>query len=407
LPKTIRKNVNMHDVMYTSESVTDGHPDKLCDQISDAIVDHFIARDPQARVRAECAVSRAIVFIAARFASEVNIDFTRLARKVIGRIGYDHPDFNPQSCSILTSPQVLPLSDANRFDEMEMSDDHLDTITADNQVTVFGFACNHTATLMPLPISLAHGMARRLSMARRDRKFAYLMPDAKVQVGVEFKNRIPSRVHSVAMDVHLPDTKLPKYSRVLEDITREVVKPAIQNEKIKFDPKMPVLINATGAYAGGPMNHCGLTGRKNAVDTYGEYARHSGKALSGKDPLRIDRIGAYAARYAAKNVVASGLADECEVVLSYATGQPRPVTLLAQTNGTGRVDDDRLTKLLHSRFDFRVASILKQFRLRRLSADNPTGFYQHLAVYGHFGREDLDLPWEKTDKAQELRSQIS
>jgi S-adenosylmethionine synthetase len=397
----------MQDVMYTSESVTEGHPDKLCDQISDAIVDHFLSRDPQARVRAECAVSRAIVFIAARFASEASIDFTRLARKVIGRIGYDHPDFNPQSCSILTSPQVLPMVDADRFDEMEMSDDAMDAVAADNQVTVFGFACNHTATLMPLPIALAHGIARRLSKARRDRAFAFLMPDAKVQVGIEFKKRAPSRVYSVTMDVHLHDAKLPRYSRVVEAITREVIEPVISAEQLQFDAGTRILINPSGAYAGGPMNHSGLTGRKNAVDTYGEYSRHSGKALSGKDPLRIDRTGAYAARYAAKNIVAAGLADECEVVLSYATGQARPVALIAQTNGTGRVDDGRLTRLLQTHFDFRPASILKQFRLRRLSSEKPTGFYQHLAAYGHFGREDLDLPWEKTDMAAKLRLKAS
>ncbi|MGD9247498.1 MAG: methionine adenosyltransferase [Desulfobacteraceae bacterium] len=397
----------MQDVMYTSESVTEGHPDKLCDQISDAIVDHLLSRDPQARVRAECAVSRAIVFIAARFASEANIDFTRLARKVIGRIGYDHPDFNPQSCSILTSPRVLPMADADRFDEMEMPDDAMDTVTADNQVTVFGFACNHTAALMPLPISLAHGIARRLSKARRDRNFAFLMPDAKVQVGIEFKNRTPSRVYSVTMDVHLRDTKLPRYSRMVEAITREVIEPVILAEQIQFDAGTHILINPNGAYAGGPMNHSGLTGRKNAVDTYGEYSRHSGKALSGKDPLRIDRTGAYAARYAAKNIVAAGLADECEVILSYAAGQAHPVSLIAQTNGTGRVDDRRLTRLVQTHFDFRPASILKRFRLRQLSSERPAGFYQHLAAYGHFGREDLDLPWEKTEMAERLRSKAS
>jgi S-adenosylmethionine synthetase len=397
----------IRNFMYTSESVTEGHPDKLCDQISDAIVDHFLARDPYTRVRAECAVSRAIVFIAARFASAANIDFTRLARKVIQHIGYDHPDFNPQSCSILTTPQALPVRKADCFDEMALSDKEIGMIAAGNQVTVFGFACNHTARLMPLPIALAHGMARRLTQARQSRAMPYLMPDAKVQVGVEFKNRTPHRVHSVTMEVHLREGKVPAPDHLMEEITRHVITPVITAEKVAFDPQARILINPDGPYAGGPMNHSGLTGRKNAVDTYGEYSRHSGKALSGKDPMRIDRIGAYAARYAAKNIVAAGLADECEVVLSYATGETRPVALMAQTNGTGRVDDDRLTDLLDSHFDFRPAALLKQFRLRRMAAERAEGFYRHLSAYGHFGRDDLDLPWERTDKAEGLRAEVS
>jgi S-adenosylmethionine synthetase len=208
------------------------------------------------------------------------------------------------------------------------------------------------------------------------------------------------------MDVHLRETKVPKADRVVEEITRAVIEPVISAEKVTFDKRTRVLINPEGAYAGGPMNHSGLTGRKNAVDTYGEYSRHSGKALSGKDPMRIDRIGVYAARYAAKNIVAAGLAGECEVVLSYATGETQPVTLMAQTNGTGRVDDARLTEALYSHFDFRPAAILKQFRLRRLSGESPTGFYQHLAAYGHFGRTDLDLPWERTDQVEALQSAV-
>jgi S-adenosylmethionine synthetase len=397
----------IRNFMYTSESVTDGHPDKLCDQISDAVVDHFLSRDPCTRVRAECAVSRAIVFIAARFASSADIDFTRLARKVIRRIGYDHPDFNPQSCSILTSPQVLPVRKADCFDEMALSDKEMDTIAAGNQVTVFGFACNHNTALMPLPLYLAHGMTRRLSQARREGGLDYLMPDAKVQVGVEFKNRTPYRIHSVSMQVHVGEGKSPKAQRIAEEITSDVIRPAIAAEKVLFDDKTRILINPDGPYAGGPMNHSGLTGRKNAVDTYGEYSRHSGKALSGKDPMRIDRIGAYAARHAAKNIVAAGLAEECEVVLSYAVGETRPVTLMAQTNGTGKIDDHRLTELLQHHFDFRPAAILKRFRLRRLAAESPKGFFQHLAAYGHFGRQDIELPWEATEQAEVLRTEAS
>jgi S-adenosylmethionine synthetase len=395
----------IRNFMYTAESVTEGHPDKLCDQISDAIVDHFLSKDPFARVRAECAVARAIVFIAARFASSANVDFTRLARKVIQRIGYDHPDFSPQSCSILTSPQVLPVKKADRFDEMAMTDEQMDAIVAGNHVTVFGFACDHTDALMPLPIMLAHHMARRLSQARQDGTLPYLMPDAKVQVGVEFKNRKPSRVHSVTMEVHLRSKKVPKLASMVEAITDQVIVPAMAAEKVSFDRKTRILINPHGEYAGGPMNHSGLTGRKSAVDTYGEFCRHSGKALSGKDPLRIERIGAYAARYAAKNIVAAGLAEEAEVVLSYATGETQPVTIMVLANGTGRISNDLLTELVRNHFDFRPAAILKQFRLRRLSGDSPTGFYQHLAAYGHFGRSDLELPWEQIDKAEVLRAE--
>lgn len=395
----------IRNFMYTSESVTEGHPDKLCDQISDAIVDHFLARDPYTRVRAECAVSRAIVFIAARFASDANIDFTRLARKVIKRIGYNHPDFNPQSCSILTSPQIIPANDADRFDEMVLTDKEMDAVAAGNQVTVFGFACRHTAALMPLPLELAHRMARRITEVRRDKSLPYLMPDAKVQVGVEFKNRTPVHVHSVTMEVHLVDGKKPKPKHIVEEIRREVITPAMDAQQGLFDDQTRIFVNPRGEYAGGPMNHSGLTGRKNAVDTYGEYSRHSGKALSGKDPMRIDRIGAYAARYAAKNIVAAGLAEEAEVVLSYATGVTRPVTVLVQTHGTGRISDERLTELALSHFDFRPAAILKQFRLRHLVSENPKGFYQHLAAYGHFGRDDLELPWEKTDRVEALQSE--
>jgi S-adenosylmethionine synthetase len=393
----------IRNFMFTSESVTQGHPDKLCDQISDAIVDHFLSQDPFARVRAECAVARAIVFIAARFASTANIDFTRLARKVIQHIGYDHPEFNPRSCSILTSPQALPMNPAARFDAGELSDAQIDAIPARNQVTVFGFACSHTRVLMPLPIVLAHRMARQLDAVRLDKTLPYLMPDGKVQVGIEFQDRRPARVHSVTLEVHLQE-KAPDESALAKDIRRWVVEPALSNEDVALDERTRILVNPDGPYAGGPMNHSGLTGRKNAVDTYGEFARHSGKVLSGKDPLRIDRAGAYAARYAAKNIVAAQLADECEVVLSYATGETRPVTLMVQTFGTGRISDDKITALLHDHFDFRPAAILRQFRLGRLAADAPAGFFRHLAAYGHFGRDDLALPWELTDKAASLRS---
>jgi S-adenosylmethionine synthetase len=393
----------IRNFMFTSESVTEGHPDKLCDQISDAVVDHFLSQDPFSRVRAECAVSRAIVFIAARFASRANIDFTRLARKVIARIGYNHPDFNPRSCSILTSPQALPVNASETFDETALTEAEIDAIPAKNQVTVFGFACRQSRELMPLPLLLAHRMARGLTTARKDHTLPYLLPDGKVQVGVEFHDQKPSRIHSITFEVHLQE-KTPSPAAIATDISETVVRPALRTEGLAMDADARLLINPEGPYAGGPMNHSGLTGRKNAVDTYGEFARHSGKTLSGKDPVRIDRAGAYAARYAAKNIVAAELADTCEVVLSYATGRSLPVTLMAQTFGTGRIPDEKLTSLLHAHFDFRPAAILRDFRLRRLAINEPGGFYQHLAAYGHFGREDLSLPWEETDKAELLRS---
>jgi S-adenosylmethionine synthetase len=392
----------MKDFMFTSESVTAGHPDKLCDQISDAIVDHFLSQDPYARVRAECAVAKAIVFIAARFSSSANIDFARLTRKVIQRIGYDHPDFNPRTCSVLTSPQAQPENPDLRFDESRLNTEQIDAYPAHNQVTVFGYACNHTTNLMPLPIALAHRLARQLSQVGNNRSLAYAMPDGRVQVGVEFVQRKPKRLHSISFDVHADERSAPSQSALEKDLMKQVVEPVFASEKIKPDKKTLVIVNPEGAYAGGPMNHSGLTGRKNAVDTYGDFVRQGSKALSGKDPMRIDRAGAYMARYAAKNIVAAGLAGECEVMISYASGFTRPITLLAQTYGTSRYNNAQITRLLSEFFDFRPMAVVKQFQLRRLPSMNPMGFYQHIAAYGHFGREDVQLPWEQTDLAEAL-----
>ena len=393
----------MKDFMFTSESVTAGHPDKLCDQISDAIVDHFLSQDPYARVRAECAVAKAIVFIAARFSSSANIDFARLTRKVIQRIGYDHPDFNPRTCSVLTSPQAQPENPALKFDESTLTTEQIDAFPAHNQVTVFGYACNQTPSLMPLPIALAHRLARQLSEVGKTRSLAYVMPDGRVQVGVEFIQREPRRLHSLSFDVHVDERSAPGHKTLEKDLKQQVIEPVFDTEKIKPDKKTLVIVNPEGPYAGGPMNHSGLTGRKNAVDTYGDFVRQGSKALSGKDPMRIDRVGAYIARYAAKNIVAAGLADECEVVISYASGFTRPITMLAQTHGTSRFSNKQITRLLSEFFDFRPMAVVKQFQLRRLPSMNPLGFYQHIAAYGHFGREDLQLPWEQTDLADTLK----
>jgi S-adenosylmethionine synthetase len=393
----------IQNFMYTSESVTEGHPDKLCDQISDAIVDHFLTQDPGARVRAECAVAKAIVFIAARFSSTANIDFARLARKVIQRIGYNHPDFNPLTCSILTSPLALPVNPERCNDESRLSDAEIEAIPAKNQVTAFGFACNQTEQLMPLPIFLAHRIARRLTDVRKEKLLPYVMPDGKAQVGVEFKSRKPDRIHSITIEIHTDESQTPDAPTLRRDLLEHVLKPVFEREPLKPDSKSVLTINPDGIYHGGPMNHSGLTGRKNAVDTYGEFAHQGSKALSGKDPGRIDRSAAYAARYAAKNIVAAGLAAECEVMLSYAAGVTRPITLIAQTFGTGSISDEVITLMLQECFDFRPAAILKNFALRQLPRRNPLGFYQNLATYGHFGRGDMVLPWEQTDKVEELR----
>jgi S-adenosylmethionine synthetase len=390
--------------MFTSESVTEGHPDKLCDQISDAIVDNFLKQDPSARVRAECAVSSAIIFIAARFASEAKVDLAYVARKVIQRIGYDQPDFNAQICSILAAPQALPIGKTSKFDEERLTEAQIKRIAAKNQVTLFGFACDQTPALMPLPIWLAHQLARQLSAVRHDKTLAYLTPDGKVQVGVEYKDRRPKRIHGVTITASQINPNKPGPKKLYQDILETVIEPVLDNEEIKLDDKTRIFVNPDGPYMGGPIHHSGLTGRKSAVDTYGEYARHSGDALSGKDPMRIDRVGAYAARYAAKNVVAAGLAAECEVMLSYSIGLTEPVSLQVQTFGTGKISDDKIVALLKKHFEFRLAGILKQFNLRYMPGKYLDGFYQKLAAYGHFGRSDIELPWEQTDKAELLKS---
>lgn len=392
------------DFMFTSESVTEGHPDKLCDQISDAIVDHLLMQDPYARVRAECAVSSAIVFIAANFFTSGKVDLPHVARKVIKRIGYDHQDFNSKTCSILTAPQGFPPDKKYRFDEHTLTDKQIEKIPARNQVTVFGFACDQTQALMPLPIWLARQLSKRLSAVRCKKILPYLMPDGKVQVGVGYRGQEPYSLHSVTVTASQRMARKPSMKILQGDIIETVIKPVFRKEKIKPDKRTRIFVNPDGpTIIGGPSTHSGLTGRKSAVDTYGEYSRHSGDALSGKDPLRIDRVGAYAARYAAKNLVAAGLAKECEVTLSYSIGLSRPVSLQVQTAGTGKIDDARLTDLISRHLDFRPAAVVRDFNLRHLPALESDGFYQKLAAYGHMGRMDMDLPWERIDKVQILQ----
>jgi S-adenosylmethionine synthetase len=396
------------DYMFTSMSVTEGHPDKLCDQISDAIVDAYLEQDPYARIRAECAVSTSILFVSARFLSSAKIDIPYVARKVMNQIGYVEQDFDANSCSILTSLQEFPPDELTIFKEKELSEEEIENLPGRHQVTVFGFACDHTAAFMPLPIWLAHKLAKRMIQAKRRQIIPYLSPDAATQVGVEFRNRRPSRIHSITIIGRQNRPAAVPAAKLADDIREGVINHAFADEEIKPDAQTRIYINPVDhIMVGGPAAHSGLTGRKNAIDTYGEYSRQSGSALSGKDPLRIDRVGAYAARYAAKNVVAAGLAAECEVLLSYSIGLSRPVSIQVETFGSGKIPDSQIVAFLEQYCEFRLAGILKNFNLRFLPGLNKTGFYRKLAAYGHVGRMDLNLPWEATDKKEFLQQSLA
>jgi S-adenosylmethionine synthetase len=394
------------DFVFTSESVTEGHPDKLCDQVSDAIIDHFLDLDPYARVRAECAVATSILFIAARFASEAKADVAYIARKAIRQIGYADVDFDARKCSILTSLQEYPADADMYFNEHKLTGEEIDAIPVRQNANLFGFACNQTPDLMPLPVWTAHRLARQLDQVRHDNLIPYLSPDAKTQVGVEYRNRRPHRFHSltiIASSTKAAAGSVPS-RRLHDDIMEAVIKPVFAEEEMRPDKDTKIFINPVEhLMVGGPAVHSGLTGRKGDVDTYGEYGRHSGSALSGKDPLRIDRLGAYAARYAAKNLVAAGLATACEVWLCYTIGLARPVSIQVDSFGTGIRSDEELTALVKKHFDFRFAGILRTFDCRNLPSRNKGKFYRRLAVYGQMGRSDLSVPWEATDKAEALK----
>jgi S-adenosylmethionine synthetase len=388
------------ELIFTSESVTSGHPDKLCDQVSDAAIDAFLRQDAGARAVVECAVATGVVFLAAHFAAEANVDLPALARKVIADAGYTGGRFDARSCSILTSLSELPLE----IREPPLADADDETIgrrVAHDQANVFGYACRETPDLMPLPISLAHRLARALDRARQT-DFPWLLSDAKTQVSVQYRDWRPTRVHGISLAVAVTQG----VSRaVASDDLRELAVGALAECEFKPDRKTQIYINVGADYEmGGPARHAGLTGRKNGIDTYGEIARQSGAALSGKDPSRIDRTGAYAARHAAKAVVAAGLAERCEVHLAYMMGQANPLSLSVQTFGTGRRADDAIAKRLEAVLDFRPAAIAHRFALRtRPASAGDRGFYRPLAVYGHFGRPDLELPWEATEAADALR----
>lgn len=388
--------------IFTSGSVTEGHPDKLCDQISDALVDGFLFADPYAGVNAECTVAKGILFVALRFNSSAAIEVAEIARRVIERVGYTEGSFQARDCNIMTS--VLETADDHpRREEKELSDRAIARIPAEHQVTVFGFACEQSPALMPLPIWLAHKLAQSLAKVRQGGEIACLAPDGQVQVAVEYQGRRPRRIHAINLVTATWDGPDVAAAELESSIRRQVIDPVFADEKIAPDRKTDILVNPSGPYlTGGPERHAGLTGRKTAIDTYGDYARHGGAALSGKDPSRIDRTGAYAARYAAKNVVAAGLAEECEVALSYAIGRADPVSLHVETFGTNRIPNKEIAGRLKDFFDFRPAAIVAQFDLRHLPALSNGPFYERLAAYGQVGRDDMPLPWERTDRAEDL-----
>jgi S-adenosylmethionine synthetase len=386
------------DMIFTSESVTPGHPDKLCDQISDAAVDALMREDESARVAVECALATGVLFLAARYAADARVDLPAVARKAIQDAGYASEGFDARSCSILTSLAELPL-ESREPEVAEGDEEAIARRVAHEQANVFGYACRDTATLMPAPIHHAHKVVRALDAARRD-GFSALSPDAKTQVSVRYRNGRPTRVHSLSLTVALDASA----GAAAPEGLRAVALDALSGEEIGPDAETRVVINAGGPLEiGGPARHAGLTGRKNGIDSYGEIARQSGSALSGKDPSRIDRAGAYAARYAAKNIVAAGLAERCEVHLAYAIGQAEPLSLSVETFNTGKTSDEAIARRLAANFDFRPAAIVRRFGLRRRPrAAGPKGFYLPLATYGHFGRADLDLPWEAIDLAAAL-----
>lgn len=387
--------------LFTSESVTAGHPDKLCDQISDAVVDAYLAEDPAARAITEAAVSGGVLFLAARTRSEAALDLAEIARAVIADAGYTEGGFNARDCTVMLSQFSLPVGRAPNVLVAQLDDAGLDSVAASQPATLFGYACDQTATRMPLPISLAHVLARALDDAIGQGRLPGLDPDAKVQVGVEYLDNRPRRLHSITLLTaqRAPDQPSPPALR--EMLLREVL-PALQGQPLVDDPDTRVHVNPEGVLIGsGPVLHAGLTGRKNAIDTYGEFARHSGAALSGKDPLRIDRVGAYAARHAAVQVVAAGLAPRCEVQLSYVVGQARPASLQVQTGGSGVVGDDEIGRRLLEVLDFRPAAIVRRFDLQNPQLHRD-GLFRRVAVFGQVGRSDMDLPWDRADAAQSI-----
>ena len=390
--------------IFTSESVTRGHPDKICDQVSDAIVDHFLKQDPDARIVAECAVSSGVMFISTHYASSAtSIDVSEIARRTVSEIGYPKEIFDANDCTILSSIMDHSETDYTPLDLDAMSDKEIDKITARQQTSVFGYACDHTEDLLPYPIWLAHRLAYRMDVVQSIKKLPYLLPDAEIQVGFRFEDGQPARIHSITLVATQSENSEADIEGLRKDMIDKVIKPVMKKERIKSDEDTIIHINPGGIRkGGGPSVHSGLTGRKTGIDTYGGYARSSGAALSGKDPMRIDRVGAYIARYAAKNVVAAGLARECEVQLSYSIGSADPVSIRVRTFGSSELDDEVIADRVKQVFDFRPGGIVRDLGLKKLSSQLG-GFYRKLAVYGHMGRRELEVPWESTAIASKLK----
>ncbi|RNA70430.1 methionine adenosyltransferase [Alteribacter keqinensis] len=390
--------------LFTSESVTEGHPDKICDQISDAILDEIMKSDPNARVACETSVNTGLVLVAGEISTSTYVDIPKVVRETVKEIGYTRAKygFDYETCAVLTSIDEQSADIAQGVDqalearEGQMSDNEIEAIGAGDQGLMFGYADNQTPELMPLPISLSHKLSRRLSEVRKDGTLSYLRPDGKTQVTVEYdENGQPAHIDTIVISTqHHPEVTL---DTIKEDLKKHVIAPVVPENLI--DEKTKYFINPTGRFViGGPQGDAGLTGRKIIVDTYGGYARHGGGAFSGKDATKVDRSAAYAARYVAKNLVAAGLADRCEVQLAYAIGVAQPVSIAIDTFDTGKVSEDVMVDVIRENFDLRPAGIIKMLDLRR-------PIYKQTAAYGHFGRTDVDLPWERTDKAETLKEQ--
>ena len=395
----------MDKLLFTSESVTEGHPDKMCDQISDAILDALMEQDPMIRVACETATTTGLVLVMGEITTKAYVDIQKIVRDTVREIGYTRGKygFDADTCGVITAIDeqsadiALGVDKALEAKENTMSEDEIEAIGAGDQGMMFGYASNETPEYMPYPIQMAHKLARQLTKVRKDGTLPYLRPDGKTQVTVEYNEEgNPFRLDAVVLSTqHDPDVT---QEQIHEDIKKYVFDPIIPENMVDADTKF--FINPTGRFViGGPHGDSGLTGRKIIVDSYGGYARHGGGAFSGKDCTKVDRSAAYAARYVAKNIVAAGLADKCEIQLSYAIGVARPTSIMVDTFGTGKLSDEKLTEIIRENFDLRPAGIIKMLDLRR-------PIYKQTAAYGHFGRDDLDLPWEKLDKAETLKKYL-